>query len=214
MMAPAYIAKVLKVVIKVCAPEKSIVPWAWATLATPAKVSATSVGPITCAARSSFCLERGLRQSLGKVGCVAGNHDTASAEHRHLHRLVSVGNMPEISVDGFIRPILLCDGGIAFADGQYHSSHRGRRIAPIGFGAAHRTSFLMPDVLLTDAKGLFSGISGAVRKCFRNSCVNRDRAGCWLPTRDTKAESMVQSTPAIGRVTRPWMSGRPARIRE
>ncbi len=28
MTAPAYMAKVLKVVINVCAPEKSIVPWA------------------------------------------------------------------------------------------------------------------------------------------------------------------------------------------
>jgi len=51
MTAPAYIAKVLKVDISVCAPEKSIVPWAWATaLLTPMKSKAVSVGLITCAA--------------------------------------------------------------------------------------------------------------------------------------------------------------------
>ena len=33
MTAPAYMAKVLKVDISVVAPEKSIVPWAWAMLA-------------------------------------------------------------------------------------------------------------------------------------------------------------------------------------
>jgi hypothetical protein len=36
-------ANVLKVPMSVCAPEKSIVPCAWAT---PANVSATSVGPL------------------------------------------------------------------------------------------------------------------------------------------------------------------------
>jgi hypothetical protein len=41
-----------------------------------------------------FASEEGLRQSLGKVGCAAGNHDMACTKHRHLHRLVSVGNMP------------------------------------------------------------------------------------------------------------------------
>ena len=48
MTAPAYIAKVLKVPIRVCAPEKSIVPWAWAMpLLVTMKKSAVSVGLIT-----------------------------------------------------------------------------------------------------------------------------------------------------------------------
>jgi len=29
-----------------------------------------------------------------RVGCVGGIDDTAFGKHRHLHRLVSVGNMP------------------------------------------------------------------------------------------------------------------------
>jgi len=43
-------AQVLNVPMSVCVPEKSIVPCACAT---PGKASATNVGPISCAARSS-----------------------------------------------------------------------------------------------------------------------------------------------------------------
>jgi hypothetical protein len=50
-------ASVLKVPISVEAPEKSIVPWAWAM---PANVSATRVGPITRTALSSVCFEKSL----------------------------------------------------------------------------------------------------------------------------------------------------------
>ena len=52
-----------------------------------------------CAEQLSF--GEGLRQSLGKAGCVAGDNDTVSTGHRLLRRLVSVGNMPELSVDDF-----------------------------------------------------------------------------------------------------------------
>src|SRR5579884_3616109 len=57
MTAPAYMANVLNVFIRVVAPEKSIVPWAWATaLLAPANTSAVRVGPIVCAARRSVSL--------------------------------------------------------------------------------------------------------------------------------------------------------------
>src|ERR1035441_8000072 len=46
-------AKVLKVVMSVCAPEKSIVPWAWATLVSE---SARRVGTIARMASMSFRL--------------------------------------------------------------------------------------------------------------------------------------------------------------
>jgi hypothetical protein len=36
-----------------------------------------------------------------RVGFVAGIDDTAFGRHRHLHRLVSVGNMPELSANNF-----------------------------------------------------------------------------------------------------------------
>src|SRR5271163_2450371 len=53
--APAYIAKVLKVVISVVAPVKSIVPWAWAALA---NASAKSVGAATRIARAMPAFEK------------------------------------------------------------------------------------------------------------------------------------------------------------
>ena len=58
MTAPAYMAKVLKVAIKVVAPEKSIVPWARATLEIPANESATSVG----AAVRRSCVRNGFEK--------------------------------------------------------------------------------------------------------------------------------------------------------
>src|SRR5271170_1804358 len=71
MTAPAYIAKVLKVVISVVAPVKSIVPWACAT---PTKVSATSVGPATRIARARDCFEKGealrLARRLGRLAAL------------------------------------------------------------------------------------------------------------------------------------------------
>src|SRR6185437_15122085 len=71
MTAPAYMAKVLKVDISVCAPEKSIVPWAWATaLPTPANRIAVSVGPITCAARLSFRENRRNHRRAGRLSGV------------------------------------------------------------------------------------------------------------------------------------------------
>ncbi len=41
-----------------------------------------------------FAFRKGTGQSPGKTGCAAGDHYVAAAYHRHLHRLVSVGNMP------------------------------------------------------------------------------------------------------------------------
>jgi transcriptional regulator with XRE-family HTH domain len=41
-----------------------------------------------------FASAEELRQSLGKMGCAAGNLGMAFTKHRHLRRLVSVGNMP------------------------------------------------------------------------------------------------------------------------
>src|ERR1039457_5016487 len=56
-------AKVLKVVMSVVAPEKSIVPWAWAT---PASESARNVGHSACAALRRLCLERGCANRLAR----------------------------------------------------------------------------------------------------------------------------------------------------
>jgi len=65
MTAPAYIANVLNVDIRVCAPEKSIVPWAWATaLLATMKSRAVSVGPVTRAASRRFRLENGCANRL------------------------------------------------------------------------------------------------------------------------------------------------------
>ena len=55
-------AKVLKVVISVVAPEKSIVPWAWAT---PANESARRVGAIVRMAERSVVLRVVSRQPVG-----------------------------------------------------------------------------------------------------------------------------------------------------
>ena len=91
MTAPAYIANVLKVFIKVSAPEKSIVPWAWATaLLAPMNVSAVSVGAITRAASRRFRLEkicasrlarragsRGMTALLGIIGTSGGLFEAA-----------------------------------------------------------------------------------------------------------------------------------------
>jgi len=55
-----------------------------------------------CKQRGSDCAHRaeqvwfgeGLRQSLGEAGGVTRCNNTVFTEHRHLHRLVSVANMP------------------------------------------------------------------------------------------------------------------------
>jgi hypothetical protein len=68
MTAPAYMAKVLNVCISVVAPEKSIVPWACATLERPANASATNVGPRVRAALKSFLLKFVFRKLEGDIG--------------------------------------------------------------------------------------------------------------------------------------------------
>ena len=70
MTAPAKIAKVLKVVISVVAPEKSIVPWAWAMLVT---VNAASAGHITRAARNSLRFEKGRANRLARRAVLREN---------------------------------------------------------------------------------------------------------------------------------------------
>src|ERR1700749_133211 len=69
MTAPAYMANVLNVPMRVCAPEKSIVPWAFAVVA---NVRATRIGPRLRAVRNRLCLDNDCPNLLasrgGKVG--------------------------------------------------------------------------------------------------------------------------------------------------
>jgi len=56
-------AKVLNVPMSVCAPEKSIVPWAWAMLVT---VSAAIAGHIARVTRNSLRFEKGRANRLAR----------------------------------------------------------------------------------------------------------------------------------------------------